>query len=399
MAFVIFATSINCFALSANASVFGNNHYIYSGNSKHCSVTLSPPKDEGFYPVYSFKITSSNNGGYAYMSLYLDSDRTKLYKELYYGKNNEESIVLIPGKKYYLDMYSYCSYDYYSKDTDFTVDYMYSVYGKNLSYADIKVGNKYYTGKSITPSVSVKFGGYSLKKGTDYKVSLSNNKNIGKAKAEITGIGKASGTVTKTFKILPVKVKNLKAVPKSTSSIKFSWSKSKGASYYSIYLEDKFYKNIKGTSITISTDSKGKKLKPGAQTWIKIKAVHKKKDGTKYSSPYTYSQTVTKPVKPALTSVKSTAKGKIKVSWKKVSSAHDGFVVYYSTDKNFKKNVKKVYVNDYEHKVTSKTISKLKSKKKYYFYVKAYSWEYYGDDSDIKRITGAKSKVLSAKVK
>ena len=53
----------------------------------------------------------------------------------------------------------------------------------------------------------------------------------------------------------------------------------------------------------------------------------------------------------------------MKVTWKKAASQTTGYRIAYSTNKNFK-NVKYVKVKGI--KKTSKTINKLKAKKKYY---------------------------------
>lgn len=58
-----------------------------------------------------------------------------------------------------------------------------------------------YTGKSVTPELTLTRNGTVLKKGTDYKVSYSNNKEIGTAKAIVEGIGNYTGKVEKTFEI------------------------------------------------------------------------------------------------------------------------------------------------------------------------------------------------------
>ena len=58
-----------------------------------------------------------------------------------------------------------------------------------------------YNGKAQTPSVTVKNGSKTLKAGTDYTVSYSNNKAVGTAKVTITGKGTYKGSVTKTFRI------------------------------------------------------------------------------------------------------------------------------------------------------------------------------------------------------
>ena len=73
------------------------------------------------------------------------------------------------------------------------------------------ISSKTYTGASIKPSVTVKLNNKTLKLNTDYKVSYSNNKNIGTAKILIKGIGEYEGEKTVTFNIIPPKVTNLKS--------------------------------------------------------------------------------------------------------------------------------------------------------------------------------------------
>lgn len=58
-----------------------------------------------------------------------------------------------------------------------------------------------YSGKLKIPTVKVQHAGTTLKKGTDYTVTYSNNRNAGTATAKITGKRNYSGTITKTFKI------------------------------------------------------------------------------------------------------------------------------------------------------------------------------------------------------
>ena len=64
-----------------------------------------------------------------------------------------------------------------------------------------KVKNYTYTGKLIKPTIKVTDGKKVLKKGTDYTVSYTNNRKVGKAYIYITGKGSYGGTRTITFKI------------------------------------------------------------------------------------------------------------------------------------------------------------------------------------------------------
>ena len=63
------------------------------------------------------------------------------------------------------------------------------------------LGIKAWTGSAVKPVVTVKLDGKTLKKGTDYTVSYSNNKNAGKATVTIEGMGTYAGTLKKTFVI------------------------------------------------------------------------------------------------------------------------------------------------------------------------------------------------------
>lgn len=51
-----------------------------------------------------------------------------------------------------------------------------------------------YTGASITPAVTVTYGGRTLKEGTDYSITYDNNKKVGVASVIITGIDNYEGT-------------------------------------------------------------------------------------------------------------------------------------------------------------------------------------------------------------
>ncbi|MBR4514839.1 MAG: Ig-like domain-containing protein [Lachnospiraceae bacterium] len=83
------------------------------------------------------------------------------------------------------------------------------------------LGNKAWTGSAIKPTVTVKLDGKTLKKGTDYTVSYSNNTNAGNATVKITGKDKYGGTVKKTFAIKKVTLKYRAYVQKKNW---MSWS-------------------------------------------------------------------------------------------------------------------------------------------------------------------------------
>ena len=73
---------------------------------------------------------------------------------------------------------------------------------RSISEATVSsISKQTYTGSAITPSVTVKDGSVTLKAGTDYTVSYSNNTAVGTATATITGKGNYQGTKTVSFSI------------------------------------------------------------------------------------------------------------------------------------------------------------------------------------------------------
>ena len=72
----------------------------------------------------------------------------------------------------------------------------------DLSGAQVKVSNQQYTGKPLTPFPEVTLGSQKLNKDVDYKVSYSNNTNVGTATVTVTGVGRYTGVAKGTFEIV-----------------------------------------------------------------------------------------------------------------------------------------------------------------------------------------------------
>ena len=93
------------------------------------------------------------------------------------------------------------------------------------------------------------------------------------------------------------------------------------------------------------------------------------------------------PKKAVLSAVQSKKEKTVSVKWKRDNTV-TGYVIQYSTDKNFKKNVKKVTIG--KNKTTSATIKKLRSKKIYYVKVASYKKvsgkTYTGKYSNVKKV-------------
>ena len=71
------------------------------------------------------------------------------------------------------------------------------------------IEDKIYTGKEITPDITISYKGITLAKGLDYNLTYSNNIKAGTGKITIIGMGNYTGTKTKTFKIAKKNVDKL----------------------------------------------------------------------------------------------------------------------------------------------------------------------------------------------
>ena len=228
-----------------------------------------------------------------------------------------------------------------------------------------------YNGKAKTPSVTVKVGGKTLKSGTDYTVSYSNNIKVGTAKVTITGKGNYTGTISKTYSI---KNDFKKATVSGISTKAFTG------------------KNIT-QSITVKYN--GKTLKNGTDYTVSYSS--NKGIGTatvKIAGKGSYTGTITKTFKinPAKQEIqKLTAKSKaFFIDWAQKGSA-SGYEIQYATNSKFT-SAKKVTITN--NKTDKTTVSKLSGKKKYYVRVRSYTTvkgtKYYGAWSASKSVTTKK---------
>ena len=228
-----------------------------------------------------------------------------------------------------------------------------------------------YDGKAKKPGVTVKLNGKTLKNGTDYTVSYSNNTKVGTAKVTITGKGNYTGSVSKTY------------------SIKNNFKK---ATISGISNKSYTGKNIT-QSITVKYN--GKTLKNGTDYTVSYSS--NKNIGTatvKVTGKGSYAGTITKTFKinPAKQEIqKLTAKSKaFFVDWAQKGSA-TGYEIQYATNSKFT-SAKKVTITN--NKTDTKTISKLSGKKKYYVRVRSYTTvkgtKYYGAWSASKSVTTKK---------
>ena len=156
------------------------------------------------------------------------------------------------------------------------------------------ISTKAFTGKNITQSITVKYNGKTLKKGTDYTVSYSSSKSIGTATVKIAGKGSYTGTITKTFKINPAKQEIQKLTAKSKAFF-VDWAQKGSATGYEIqYATNSKFTSAKKVTITNKKTDKTtiSKLSGKKKYYVRVRSYTTVK-GTKYYGAWSASKSVT----------------------------------------------------------------------------------------------------------
>ena len=232
-------------------------------------------------------------------------------------------------------------------------------------------GTYTYTGKEIRPAVTVK----GLTAGKDYTVSYRNNVNAGTAQVVVTGIGRYHGTMVKEFTIRKA----------SQTVAGKSYTKTYGNKAFSLGAKAKTKLSYKSSNTKVATvNSAGKvTLKGPGKATITITAAAT----TNYNAASKNVTITVKPKKATLKKAKSMKKRTLKVMWKRDTKA-TGYQVVIAQNKKFKKGKKTALIK--KNKTTSRTFKKLKSRKNYYYKVRAYKQvgktKIYGAYSKTKRI-------------
>ena len=325
-----------------------------------------------------------------------------------------------------------------------------SKYNLDGGYADSGKTNVYtYTGKAIKPVRFDHLDNY-LDQGVDYIIdSYSNNVNAGQADVVIKGINGCIGTVTMHFYINKASITkavmtthtsggnltyeltyNGKTLVKGTDYTETKTTTSTGykltitginnfggTTSLNVNVESKPDTRIRPTAsgnyITLSKSSyvySGKANKPAVTLYNKNKkAISKDFYTVSYSAntnPGTakvtvkfkngYSGTLTKtftinPKGTTLSSLTAASKG-FTVKWKKYATQTTGYEIQIATDSKFTKNKKSYTVT--KNSTTSKKLTKLTAKKKYYVRIRTYKTvsgkKYYSSWSASKYVTTKK---------
>lgn len=220
------------------------------------------------------------------------------------------------------------------------------------------IANQVYTGKAITPAVTVKVGSTKLTKGTDYTVAYKNNINAGTATVTITGKGKYKGSKSVTFKITAKKI--TPAVTLSATSYNYSGK-------------------VITPAVTVKTGSRV--LKKGTDYTVTYGA-GRKNVGTykvivKLKGNYSGSRTVSFNINPKGTTLKSLVKASkaLTVKWSKqaakmATTTINGYEIQYSTNAKFASNTKSVKVSGVN--TVTKKITGLKGNTKYFVRIRTF---------------------------
>lgn len=253
-----------------------------------------------------------------------------------------------------------------------TIPYNYTIEPKNINTASITpIADVDYNGKAHTPTIRITDGTNLLTgsptswDGTaDFVYTYYNNVQPGTATVSIQGINNYTGVANVYFAIIVKAAPQMIVTAMPSGRLKVTWKKVSGVSGYRI-----FYSSANGTQkqTTLSSSKKstyitgltrGVVYTVGLQSFITA-------NGQNGYSTASVQQIATSTSKPKITSAKSTGKGKIKITWKKVSNA-TAYMVYRKTAGSSK------WVRVKTTKSTSFTNTGLKSGKKYTYKVISY---------------------------
>ena len=142
-----------------------------------------------------------------------------------------------------------------------------------------------YDGSYRKPSFTLKVNGKVLSAGTDYKVSWTSNKNVGRAEITVQGTGAYEGTKKLSFKIVPRKPSSVKGKKKTAKKVQVSWKKRPEAGGYQIRYA--FNKKMKKAR-KLSSAKTRRIFKPAGKAkrtvYVQVRTLKKTAAGTYYSA-------------------------------------------------------------------------------------------------------------------
>lgn len=242
-----------------------------------------------------------------------------------------------------------------------------------VSVKNVNMVNTKKATPGSAPQYSLTYNGVKLVKGTDYKIYANNYSKCGVKTAQITIRGQGNYNGVKVFyaSVYPKQVSSLSVTKRTTSSVSMKWANQSNYNVtgYKIYTCDKNGNNTKLYKTCSSNTGAFTKKSAGEYIYFVIRAYYKSEGTTIYGNYSKVYLTCTTPAKVTINNIKKYSdKSKLKVYWN--TTASTGYEIQYSTDKNFKKNVKTVmFVGGSK---TSKSFDIPKSDKVYYARIRSY---------------------------
>lgn len=303
---------IHCFHCPVDVDVYDsngklvasvkNNEVVYQ-NSENGEVLVFVEGDEKYVSVpenkkYDIRLTGTDNGKMTYNVVKTDLTTQEVEDEKTFS-----NVSLTEGKEMQTSSIANSDVDLYVVDNNHNVVAVVKENGSETPIVSITkaavsgIKTKVYCGKNITQALTVKVNGKALKNGTDFTISYTNNKNVGKATLTITGKGVYKGTITKTFKIIPKGTTVLKVTIPKKKQLKVTWKKqvTQTTGYQIQYSTDKNFKKGNKT-VTVSknktTSTTIKKLKSKKKYYVRIRT-YKTVGKSKYYSSWGKSKAIT----------------------------------------------------------------------------------------------------------
>lgn len=255
---------------------------------------------------------------------------------------------------------------------------------KAVSLDKCNVSIKYkkysYTGNEIKPYVRIEYKGKQLNSYYDYRMTYEDNTQIGLASVTINpdirlyvDLRKPRGSILPedyfrvSFTIIPKSVDNLAAYTAGCSSIKLKWQGNSHIDGYRVYKYNSvskkyyYYKDTKSQFLIV------KNLTPGYVYNFKVNSYTYDSDGKRVYGLSKYAKGITVPFKVEYVKARAVNKA-VYLNWRKRNCT--GYQVKYSTNSSFN-SYRTILVKGSNN--INRKISCLKSGRKYYFKVRAYS--------------------------
>ena len=253
-----------------------------------------------------------------------------------------------------------------------TIPYNYQIQARDINTASMTpIADVDYNGKAHTPTIRITDGTHLLTGSptssdgsADFTYTYYNNVQPGIATVTINGINNYTGIANLYFSINVKEAPQMKVTAMPSGRLKVSWNKVSGVSGYRI-----FYAPQNGSQKQVNIGSSKKTtyltgLTRGVLYTVGLQSYVRANGQNGYSSA-SVQQIATSTTQPKITSAKSTGKGKIKLTWKKVSNA-TAYMVYRKTSGS------KKWTRVKTTKSTSFTNTGLKSGRNYTYKVISY---------------------------